>query len=106
MMQSEEHKKAVKIVCDYFVGEEIISGKRMNSSVPNSKKKKYYPDVITQEYDFEIETTPTIKHIKEKAEKWENGKKKVLVLTLSKAKDYFNEIYIINKKGDLIRIDT
>jgi len=62
----------------------------------------YHPDVRLKDIDIEVEVFNNIKHIKNKAKRWDKKRKKVLVIVLDKEiKDLFDEVCLWDSDSNL-----
>lgn len=95
---SIEHDAAVLLIAEKFNGEAVTI--RGSSNI----KGKYFPDVVTDNTDFEIEVVPRKGYIKKKFEKWDQSRKKILILSPNTYSfKIFDEVYLLKEK-ELIKI--
>ncbi len=93
---SVEHDETISLVCNILGANEGTNG---------SKKGVYYPDALNAITDFEIETAPNRTHILKKTKRWEENRKKVLILKPRNfAFEIFDEVYVVNANNVLIKI--
>jgi len=96
--ESKEHRETVEFISKLTGGEIIIT--RSNSKIKN----QYFPDIRTKDTDYEIELFGKKRHLLKKSEKWVNGKKKILVITIDNdSENLFDEIYYY-KNGKLVKL--
>ena len=63
-------------------------------------KGKYFPDAVSDNTDYEVEVVPRKHYLVNKAEKWDEKRKKVLVLRPNSfAYEKFDEIYVFNNNS-------
>lgn len=95
---SEEHEECINFICNKFNLKAVeIKG---NSNI----KGKYFPDAISDNIDYEVEVVPRKSYLVKKIDKWDKGRKKVLVLKPNSfAYKNFDEIYVF-KENELIKI--
>lgn len=66
---------------------------------------RYFPDAINSTTDYEIEVVPRKSYLLDKSTRWDNTRKKVLVLRINTfAENSFNEIYIYSSNNKLIKV--
>lgn len=66
-------------------------------------KGKYFPDITSNNTDYEVEVVPRKYYLLKKVVKWDMSRKKILILKVNSfAEEQFNEIFI-EKDGDLIK---
>ncbi len=95
---SKEHDDCVRFICGKL-GLEAIEIKG-NANI----KGKYFPDAVSDNTDYEVEVVPRKHYLVNKAEKWDEKRKKVLVLRPNSfAYEKFDEIYVFNNNS-LIKI--
>jgi len=90
--ESLEHFNLVKSICKLFNLKQIkIIG---NSNI----KGKYFPDAIDKTTDYEVELVPKPGWLNLKNQKWNNKRKKVLILGMfNEIKESFDNIYFIDE---------
>ena len=92
---SKEHDDCVLFICKKFELKPVkVSG----------EKGRYFPDAVNSDTDYEVEVVPRKHYIAKKEEKWDEQRKKILILRPNSfAYEIFDEIYIFSD-NDLIKI--
>ncbi len=95
---SNEHEECIRFICKKL-GLKAVEIKG-NSNI----KGKYFPDAVSDGTDYEVEVVPRKHYLVKKVDKWDEKRKKVLILKPNSfAFQNFDEIYIFNE-CDLIKI--
>jgi len=93
---SDDHKELINITSNYFKTKINKEGTCM--------KGKYLPDLKNEDTDFECELLKR-DYIKKKIDRWDKTRNKVLIIGFPKlVEESFDEIYIYDLKGSLIKI--
>lgn len=85
-MPSNKHQEIVKFI------KELVKGK--DTDKEGRRKGIFYPDVYTNEVDYEVELLNKNREIIFKSTKWDKTKKKVLIIGLdAEIEPLFDEVY-------------
>lgn len=88
MVKSEEHEKLTEQIVKEVNGIKVVI--RGNNNI----RGQYFPDIKLNDVDIECEIVPRRSWIETKIRKWDNSKKKILVLSIQKFTfDNFDEIW-------------
>ena len=96
---SNRHKEMLVETKKKFGGEIVVI--RGSSNI----KGKYFPDLTIGKTDIECEVLPKEYYIKNKINKWNKKRKKILVCGFPKlVLENFDEIWIISKNKSFVKV--
>lgn len=99
MPEGVKHALVIDKLLDYYGGKKIITraiGKRIN---------QYFPDISTRNHDIEVEVFYKGYKLRNRVDKWFNGKKKMLVIAVHEESiEMFDEVYVYDEHDGFIKI--
>lgn len=90
ILKETEHNNKLKELNNLIKGKMVVA---------KGRKDSYYPDIIKDNVDYELEIFRRIVHLKNKVERWDSSRKHILVISISdQTRSLFDEVYLfINK---------